>query len=64
MKIYIISLSYNFALFFSIISGIEQKKFCWNNFYLLNYYCVNGHINKKTNKNFLPKNIMTQLQMN
>ena len=55
MKIYIISLSYNFALFFSIISGIEQKKFCWNNFYLLNYYCVNGHINKKTNKNFFTK---------
>ena len=55
MKIYIISFSFNFALFFSIISGIEQKKFCWNNFYLLNYYCNNENINKTNKKLFTKK---------
>ena len=55
MKIYIISFSYNFALFFSIISCIEQKKICYNNFYLLNYYCNNENINKTNKKLFTKK---------
>ena len=55
MKIYIISFSFNFALFFSIISCIEQKKICFNNFYLFNYYCNNENINKTNKKLFTKK---------
>jgi len=54
MNIYIYFLSYNFALFFSIIIYNDKKNFCCNNFYLSNFFCNNERV-YKTKKTFFTK---------